>query len=417
MLLNISLIASAKDFVVVIDAGHGGHDHGAIDNGVREKTINLGVALKLGGMIKKQMEHVKVVYTRDDDTFLSLQARANVANKAHGDLFISIHTNSVDKKNRNRKKITGASTYTLGLHKTDENFAVAQRENSVMVLEKDYTTTYQGFDPNSTESYIMFELNQNMHMEQSVAFAQLVQSQMVENAGRIDKGVRQAGFWVLAATSMPAVLVELDFICNPDAAKFLGSASGQTRLAKSIFNAFRQYKESFDRQFAATQASLTLSTTDVGLDDSKKRESKNEKESKTKESVKDKKKPTRRSYNENGEKTKGNCDSGVKNTAITDIEGIAPIMDVDSVKDENNNLPQSKIIYKIQFLTSSTEIEKGSKQFKGLYPISSYRDRGLLKYTFGAYSDWDDASKELHKIKEKFPDAFIVTFKDGKRIK
>lgn len=414
MLSNISLMASAKDFVVVIDAGHGGHDHGAIDNGVREKTINLGVALKLGDMIKKQMEHVTVVYTRDDDTFLSLQARANVANKAHGDLFISIHTNSVDKKNRNRKKISGASTYTLGLHKTDENFAVAQRENSVMVLEKDYTTTYQGFDPNSTESYIMFELNQNMHMEQSVAFAQLVQNQMVENAGRIDKGVRQAGFWVLAATSMPAVLVELDFICNPEAAKFLGSASGQTKLAKSIFNAFRQYKESFDRQFAATQASLKMSDSknNMAVDDSKKEDVKKEKTPVLSESkdTKDKKKPTRRPNNEKDE------------TPSIISESVAPARDNEPSNGDSDDRLQyddtkDKLVYKIQFLTSSIEIEKGSKRFKGLYPISSYRDKGLVKYTFGVYSDWDDASNELQKVKEKFPDAFIVTFKDGKRIK
>lgn len=411
MLLNISLMASAKDFVVVIDAGHGGHDHGAIDNGVREKTINLGVALKLGDMIKKQMEHVKIVYTRDDDTFLSLQARANVANKAHGDLFISIHTNSVDKKNRNRKKISGASTYTLGLHKTDENFAVAQRENSVMVLEKDYTTTYQGFDPNSTESYIMFELNQNMHMEQSVAFAQLVQSQMVENAGRIDKGVRQAGFWVLAATSMPAVLVELDFICNPDAAKFLGSASGQTKLAKSIFNAFRHYKESFDRQLAATQASLKMSDSknNIAVDDSKKEDEKKGKKPVLKES-KDKKKPTRRPDNEKDE-----TPSNVTESTVSARNNESGKDDRD--KQLQNGDTRDKLIYKIQFLTSTTEIEKGSKRFKGLYPISSYRDQGLVKYTVGAYSDWDDASIELQKVKEKFPDAFIVTFEDGKRIK
>lgn len=417
MLLNITLIASAKDFVVVIDAGHGGHDHGAIDNGVREKTINLGVALKLGNMIKKQMENVKVVYTRDDDVFLSLQARANVANKAHGDLFISIHTNSVDKKNRNRKKISGASTYTLGLHKTDENFAVAQRENSVMVLEKDYTTTYQGFDPNSTESYIMFELNQNMHMEQSVAFAQIVQAQMVENAGRVDKGVRQAGFWVLAATSMPAVLVELDFICNPDAAKFLSSASGQTKLAKSIFNAFRQYKESYDRQYEATQSELNVSKTEniTIAKDAKKKDDKKE----NKSNQKDKKKPTQRPQDKNNETPQI---VSVEKTAETVNNGIDPISRNDMNKEDDDNQQQlkdskEKIVYKIQFLTSSTEIEKGSKHFKGLYPISNYRDKGLVKYTYGVFSEWEEASKELKKIKEKFPDAFIVTFEGGRRIK
>ncbi len=347
---------SANDFVVVIDAGHGGHDYGAIDNGVREKSINLGVALKLGDMIKTQMKEVKVVYTRDDDTFLSLQARANVANKAHGDLFISIHTNSVDKKNRNRKNIAGASTYTLGLHKTDENFAVAKRENSVMVLEKDYTTTYQGFDPNSTESYIMFELNQNKHMEQSVAFAQAVQSRMTKDARRIDKGVRQAGFWVLAATSMPAVLVELDFICNPSSAKFLGSENGQKQLACAIFNAFHQYKDGYDKLVAATKG-------DVNID-------------------------------------------------VQESDKVEPIKD-----EELQSAASDEVRYRVQFMTSSQQLDKDSKAFKGLYPVQYYIDGGMYKYTYGNYKNWDDASKALDKVKKKFADAFIIKMKEGKRIK
>ncbi len=395
MFLPVAIAASAKDFVVVIDAGHGGHDHGAIDNDVREKTINLGVALKLGDMIKKQMDGVKVVYTRDDDTFLSLQARANVANKAHGDLFISIHTNSVDKKNKNRKKIAGASTYTLGLHKTDENFAVAKRENSVMVLEKDYTTTYQGFDPNSTESYIMFELNQNKHMEQSVMFAQAVQSRMTEDAGRIDKGVRQAGFWVLAATSMPAVLVELDFICNPDAAKFLGSANGQTKLARAIFNAFRQYKDAYDKQLAATQS-------DVKAGEAKKSKKKEKKKEPTTEPLEPKTDTPSASTDKNA------VQDVVTQTSESKEEKVA-VADSDEESDE--------VRYRVQFLTSPNEIEKGSERFKGLYPVSSYHDGGLYKYTYGNYTTWEEAAKNLKKVKSKFADAFIVTMKGGKRVK
>ena len=156
---------SADDFIVVVDAGHGGHDYGAIGKKTNEKSINLGVALKLGKLLK-EMKGVKVVYTRDGDYFKTLQERADIANEAHGDLFISIHTNSVSKKNRNRQSIKGASTYTLGLHRSDENLEVAKRENSVMMLEDDYTTTYHGFDPNSTESYIIFELSHNKHLDQ-----------------------------------------------------------------------------------------------------------------------------------------------------------------------------------------------------------------------------------------------------------
>ena len=213
----------AKDFVLVIDAGHGGHDSGALGAHAKEKNINLGVALKLGKMVKENIPGVKVVYTRKNDTFLTLQERADVANKAGGDLFISIHTNSVDRKSPNRKSVNGASTYTLGLHRTRENLEVAKRENSVILLEKDFSTRYEGFDPNSSESYIIFEFQQDKHMEQSVNFASDIQRQFRSVAGRADKGVRQAGFWVLAKTSMPSVLVELDFICNPKVENFLSS--------------------------------------------------------------------------------------------------------------------------------------------------------------------------------------------------
>ena len=182
ILLTLSFVFSPiaafpKDFVVVIDPGHGGKDVGAVGVKANEKTINLGVALKLGDMIEEEYGDVKVVYTRDDDTFISLQDRAEIANKAHGDLFISIHTNSVDRRSKNRKTVHGAATYTLGLHRSDENLEVAKRENSVIELEDDYTAKYQGFDPNSTESYIIFELNQNKHLEQRVVFASYVQSQ------------------------------------------------------------------------------------------------------------------------------------------------------------------------------------------------------------------------------------------------
>lgn len=191
---------SAKDFVVVIDAGHGGHDYGAIGTKTNEKSINLGVALKLGDMIKKAHKDVKVVYTRDGDYFRELQERANIANKANADLFISIHTNSVDKRNRNRTTINGAATYTLGLHKSAANLEVAKRENSVIMLEDDYSERYSGFDPNSAESYIIFEMCQNKHLDQSIDFAGKVQKEMARTAGRKNNGVRQAGFLVLART-------------------------------------------------------------------------------------------------------------------------------------------------------------------------------------------------------------------------
>lgn len=242
-LLTILLLStgSISAFTLVIDPGHGGHDHGAIEHKVSEKSVNLAVALEFGRQVSEKFPDVKIVYTRDADYYKTLQQRADIANAAHGDLFVSIHANSIDRRNRNRKTIQGASTYTLGLHRSDENLEVAKRENSVMKLEDDYATTYQGFDPESAESYIIFEMSQGLHLDQSIDFAQKVQSQMAKTAGRVDKGVRQAGFLVLAKTGMPAVLVELDYLCNPTQAAFMSSAKGQRKLAQALTNAFSAY--------------------------------------------------------------------------------------------------------------------------------------------------------------------------------
>ncbi|MDE6865813.1 MAG: N-acetylmuramoyl-L-alanine amidase, partial [Muribaculaceae bacterium] len=194
-----------KEFVVVIDAGHGGNDVGAVDNGVREKDINLAVAKRLQEDLQRKMKNVKVIMTRSNDNFVTLQGRADIANKNHADLFISIHTNSVDAKNPNRKSVCGTSVYALGLHKDKENLNIAKRENSVIELEKDHAEKYSGFDPNKDESYIIFEMAQKKNLEQSLRFANFAQKQLVNHSGRKDRGVKQAGFWVLWATSMPAV--------------------------------------------------------------------------------------------------------------------------------------------------------------------------------------------------------------------
>lgn len=228
-------------FTVVIDAGHGGHDSGAIGNNVKEKDINLGVAKKLAAKIKKQLKDVKVVMTRDNDTFVTLQNRAKIANENKGNLFISIHTNSLDKSNPNRKKVSGASVYALGLHKDQSNLQVARRENSVIELEKNFEQKYSGFDPSKDESYIIFEMAQKKNLGQSLKFADLAQKSLVKEAKRADRGVKQAGFWVLWATSMPAVLVELDFICNPNSAVYMGSEKGQSQLADALCKAIEKY--------------------------------------------------------------------------------------------------------------------------------------------------------------------------------
>ncbi len=246
--------ASENQFTLVIDPGHGGKDYGCVGKLTNEKTIVLDVAARLGKLIEKEYsDSINLVYTRSDDRFITLQDRARIANKAGGDLFISIHVNSVDKRTRGREKIHGASVYTVGLHKSDGNLAVAMRENSVIELEEDYTTTYQGFDPNSSESYIIFELSQDRHMRQSLEVASMIEDELIGTAGRADKGVRQAGFWVLWSTSMPAVLVELDFICNPEAERFLNSDAGKDKCAKAIYKAFSKYYSRHPKYIPATK--------------------------------------------------------------------------------------------------------------------------------------------------------------------
>ncbi len=257
---------SAKPFTVVIDAGHGGKDAGAVDNNVKEKDINLGVAKELAAKIKKGIRNVKVVMTRDNDSFISLQGRADKANKAKADLFISIHTNSLDLSNKNRKSVAGASVYALGLHKDANNMAVARRENSVIELEKNSEQTYSGFDPESDESYIIFEMAQKKNLSQSIKFADEVQKQLVETAGRRNRGVHQAGFWVLWATSMPAVLVELDFICNPNSAKFMASEQGQDKLAEAIYKAVKKYAQNLRAKSSGKTAHVENDATSTSND-------------------------------------------------------------------------------------------------------------------------------------------------------
>lgn len=232
---------ASDDFTIIIDAGHGGKDVGAADNGVYEKDINLGVARKLGEVLGKRIKGAKVVLTRDKDEYLTLQRRADIANNSKGDIFISIHTNSAAADNPNRSKAAGTSTHVLGASKDANNLAVTQRENSVIKLEKDYKDKYQGFNPDDDASYIIFEMMQKKNQRLSINLAEEIQKNLVTEAGRRDRGVHQNGFWVLWATSMPAVLVELDFICNPNSAKFIASKEGQAKLAEGIAKAVENY--------------------------------------------------------------------------------------------------------------------------------------------------------------------------------
>lgn len=350
--------AAKTKFTVVIDAGHGGHDPGATGRKGKEKNINLSVALKLGRLIKQNCPDTRVVYTREKDVFIPLHRRAEIANEAKADLFISIHTNSVASRN---SKVSGTETYTLGLHRTEENLEVAKKENAVILIEDDYKQRYAGFNPNSAESYIIFEFLQDKNMAQSVNFATAVQRSF-RNAKRTDKGVHQAGFLVLRATSMPSVLIELGYITNPTEELFLLSEQGSSTLAQSIYRAFLNYKEG-----KVSGSSLPMSVEDAA-----------------------------------------------PSTETTDIPK-ATVTPAQPVTSQNNKTTVSgKPVFKIQILTSDRKLSPQSKQFKGLSPIDSYKENGIIKYTYGADTNYNNILRlKRSKVDSKFKDAFIIAFKDG----
>jgi N-acetylmuramoyl-L-alanine amidase len=240
--------AVKSSFVLVLDAGHGGKDPGAVGSKGKEKNINLAVALLTGKYISEKHPDVKVIYTRKTDVFIGLNERANVANKSNADLFISIHTNASTSK-----RPRGPEVYTFGISRTQENLEVAQRENAVILLEDNYEEKYEGFDPTSAESYIMFEFIQNKFVEQSIDFASMVQNRLETCVKWKGYGVKQAQYLVLRKSSMPRILVELDFITNVEAEKILLSDAGQKKYAKAICDAFTQYKTNYDRKNKATK--------------------------------------------------------------------------------------------------------------------------------------------------------------------
>ena len=333
-------------FIVVIDPGHGGNDPGAIGTRGKEKNINLNVARKLGRLIEDNCNDTKVVYTRKSDIFVPLHRRAEIANNAKANLFISIHTNAVAKKN---SYVKGTETYTLGLHRTEENLEVAKKENSVILIEDDYKQRYAGFNPNSSESYIIFEFMQDKNMSQSVNFATLIQ-QNFKSYNRIDKGVHQAGFLVLRETSMPSVLIELGYISNPSEETYLLSDKGTTDLANAIYRAFINYK--------------------------------------------------------------GNS-SKIKPTTVTSNTR----QEITTPKEEEETKETSKIKFKIQILASDRVLPQNSKQFKGLKPVSWYKENGLIKYTYAEDEDYNKILKIKKKIVDpKFKDAFIIAFKNDTKI-
>ena len=360
-------MAAKKGFTLVIDAGHGGHDAGALGTFSKEKNINLNVALAFGRLVENNCPQVKVIYTRKTDVFIPLHQRADIANRNKADLFISIHTNALPKGAR----AMGLETYTLGMHRVSDNFDVAKRENSVILIEKDYKQHYEGFDPNSSESYIMFEFMQDKNMAQSVELARLVQKRTCAVAARPNKGVKQAGFLVLRETSMPSCLIELGFISTPSEEQFLNSDEGVASMGRGIYLAFCEYLAKYDKSFTVPF-----------------KPGENVKPQMTepeKEKVKEEKK----------------VEKEEKNDASQQAE--AP---------EKSEAP----VFKVQILTSRVKLKSGSRQLKGQEDADFYKDGNLYKYTVGASTNYNEIYRLRKQLLDRFPEAFIIAFKNGQRM-
>ena len=403
------------DFVLVIDPGHGGHDAGAIGNFSKEKDINLDVALEFGRLVQANCPRVKVIYTRRTDVFIPLQTRADIANRNKADLFISVHTNSLP----GGKIAYGAETYTLGMARAEANLEVAKRENSVIVYEKNYQQTYAGFDPNKTESYIIFELLQDKHMKQSVELARAIQQQYVSYAGRKNKGVHQAGFLVLRQTSMPAVLTELGFISTPAEERFLNSRNGIKKMGRSLYNGFRTY---YDRHLALTgqaqapsspaadTADATPAGTSAATDGAKA----------TPQQPADAPKPSGDAPKPSGDAPKPSGDTPKPSGDTPKPSGDTPKPSgdanaADSTETTSQAGTDGRPVFKVQVLAAAKQIRPDDPQFKGLSPIAAYRDNGLYKYTYGSSTDYEQTKQLRKDILDLFPDAFIVAFVNGQR--
>ncbi len=360
MLVAYSFAANDR-FTLVIDPGHGGHDAGAMGARSKEKDINLRVALAFGKYVERNMPDVRVIYTRKTDVFIPLMERANIANKAGADLFISVHTNALP----GGKIARGFETYSLGMHRAKDNLDVAMRENSVISMEKGYQQTYQGFDPKSSESYIIFEFIQGKNMERSVEIARSIQKSVCREANRPDKGVHQAGFLVLRETSMPSCLIELGFITTPDEEELLNNESRVDDVAKAIFHGFEQYKNKYDRRVSVPYRAASSA--------------------------------------DDREMPKIVPDTYQREETV--VKAIAKVGEKDA------HAP----IFKVQILVSNRVLRAGDAHFKGETGYASYQEGGMVKYTMGSSANYNEIFRLRKSLLDKFPEAFIIAFKDGQK--
>lgn len=359
---------------VVIDAGHGGHDSGCLGKKSKEKDIALSIALKLGQLISDKYPEVKVIYTRKTDEFIELHERATIANNAKADLFICIHCNSAcyyDKKKKREtcnEETNGVETWVMGLHKSEAQLEVAKRENEVVLLEKDYTAKYDGFDPNSPEANIIFSLYQNTFLDQSLRLASFVQ-QEIKTKGRDSRGVKQAGFLVLYKTSMPSVLIETGFLSNPDEERYLSSSKGQEESANSIFKAFKAYKSSVE-------------TGKMGISENS---------------------------NDSDDKVKPE-----KETQEMEYKSDTPEKSSPSTNQETR---EKKIQWAVQFYTSPSKLAKNSPKLKDFEDIKVEKTGSVYKYTAGLFEKLEEAVSYQSKIRKSgYKDAFVVGYYHDKKV-
>lgn len=383
-MLVVTAFAANKRFTLVIDPGHGGHDAGARGAISMEKNINLTVALRFGKYVEQNMPEVRVIYTRKQDVFIPLHERANIANRANADLFISVHTNALPAG----KVARGFETYTLGMHRAKDNLDVAMRENSVISMEKGFEQTYEGFDPKSSESYIIFEFIQGKNMERSVELARMIQRSVCDSGCRPDKGVHQAGFLVLRETSMPSCLIELGFITTPDEERLLNDNAKVDDIAKGIYEAFAKYKNKYDRSVSVPYraANRQESTLPKIVPDSYKEEAENRR-------VK-KQEPVRRT------RASKTDDSDRK---------------ADTVASQSRNAPKDAPVFKLQIFVGNRNLRKGDAHFKGETEFDSFQEGNLVKYTLGASTNYNEIYRLRKEKMEKFPEAFIIAFKNGEK--
>lgn len=386
--LVMTAFAANKRFTLVIDPGHGGHDAGALGTISKEKNINLAVALRFGKYVEQNLPEVRVIYTRKTDVFIPLNERANIANRANADLFISVHTNALPAG----KIARGFETYTLGMHRAKDNLDVAMRENSVISMEKDYQQRYQGFDPRSSESYIIFEFIQGKNMERSVELARMIQRGVCDGANRPDKGVHQAGFLVLRETSMPGCLIELGFITTPDEERLLNNDSRVDDIARGIYEAFAKYKNKYDKSVSVPYRAKDSEKVNIPkIVPDQEPATKTRVVTRVEQPKREEAKPDQ-SKREVKEVKKLESKREPKKTEVAD----APV-------------------FKLQIFVGSRTLRKGDAHFKGETDYDSFQEGNLVKYTLGASTNYNEIYRLRKEKLDKFPEAFIIAFKNGQK--